>query len=364
MKLTCKYLEACRGCSLGTIEFDKQKNIKKKSFFDQLQSGLSSYDSASFDYIFPVFDHYRTRSDFVYSEGRLGWYGQNKTFLPVDECALHVNKLTTLAQRIAKIPWPIKKGSMRFRIGPDGQCGVWMDLANLDIKTILESSELLTPLFEEGFFVEMGQKGKRVIKTDTGFKLSDPVPAPWFQTRFKDQTVSLNALISSFTQTNPDLNVKMIGLIQSFLKDKSFSEIVEFGSGVGNFTLFLSEMTKQLSVIENDLRNLIPLRVNLKAYPSSAKVEIFENVNGFLKQSTPSAAASSLYFVNPARSGVGALFDQEMGADHVVYVSCYMDSFVSDVVKLEKQGFKLQNAILFDQFPHSTHFEVLSYFKR
>mgnify|MGYP006077800943 CR=1 FL=1 len=363
MKLACKYIGSCRGCPLGHLEFEEQKNLKKKKFIDHLNQKFAPVVLAhtEFDYVFPVFDGYRTRSDFVYAEGRLGWYDQQKTFLPIDECPLHTKDLVELTKEITKIQWPIRLGSMRLRVSPDGKKGVWLDLANLDIKHILSDIKYLAPLFESGVVVEMGQKGKRVVSIENGFKLSDPEPYPWFQTVFKDATVPLNALISSFTQTNPELSIRMIKILKTFLGVSSFDRVVEFGSGVGNFTLFLSEYGKNMSVIENDFRNLIPLRQNLEQNGLTETVSIFENVNTFIAAAVKDKG-SKLYFVNPARSGVGSLFDSNIDANHVAYVSCHLDSFLFDTVKLAKQGFRLSKATLFDQFPHANHFEILSYF--
>lgn len=373
MKLTCSYLDSCPGCPLGTFGLEQQKAIKIKTFRDRIENGLtpSTRSAAEFDFLFPVFDRYRTRCDFVYFDGHLGWFDKEKKFLSIEDCSLQIQELTELARTVAAVQWPVKKGSMRFRIDIEGRRGVWMDLANLDIKHILSSSDLLDPLFNSGIAVEMGQKGKRVVRADEagrGFKLADPAPMPWFKTVFENKTVPLLALISSFTQTNPDLNVQMIGILKSFLDrgegDKKFFEVVEFGSGVGNFTLFLSELAQNMSVIENDFRNLIPLRANFETYGLTKKVKVFESVTRFLSEQAPATSTSRLYFVNPARSGVGPLFDMGVQADQVIYVSCHMDSFMYDVAKLERNGFKLKNAVLFDQFPHSKHFEILSYFCR
>ncbi|OYZ19267.1 MAG: hypothetical protein B7Y39_12075 [Bdellovibrio sp. 28-41-41] len=363
MKLACKYIDSCRGCPLGHLEFEEQKNSKKKKFTDRLNQAFSVHALAQteFDYVFPVFDGYRTRCDFVYAEGRLGWYDQQKKFLPIDECPLHARPLIEFAKELIKISWPIRLGSMRLRISPDGKSGVWLDLANLDTKYILSEPKYLTSLFDAGVVVEMGQKGKRVVKTEKGFKLSDPEPYSWFQTLFNDKIVPLNALISSFTQTNPDLNIRIVKILKTFLGQTSFDSVLEFGSGVGNFTLFLSEYASSMSVIENDFRNLIPLKQNLEQYGLTDRVAIYENVNTFVL-SKPPIGKNSLYFVNPARSGVGSLFDSPIDANHVMYVSCHLDSFLLDTAKLEHQGFRLSKATLFDQFPHADHFEILSYF--
>lgn len=365
MRLNCNYLTSCRGCPLSVLDVQQQKEHKKRKFLNNLDQILpvNALVDTKYDFVFPVFDRYRTRCDFIYAEGRLGWVDQNKNFLPIDECPLHVPKLTALAKLINTLSWPVKRGSMRLRVSPSGAWGVWLDLANLDIKEILLNPSLLNALFDLGIIVEMGQKGKRAVRVGDCFKLSDPVPYPWFQTEIDGHIKDLNTLISSFTQTSPELNIQMIQILKTFLGAEKFSEIVEFGCGVGNFTLFLSNYTTSMTVIENDPRNLIPLKQNLLRYGLRDKVFICESVNSFFKTGK-NLQSDSLYFVNPARSGVGPLFNQDISAHSVVYVSCHLESFLTDGLKLAAQGFKLVNATLFDQFPHAEHFEILSYFKK
>jgi len=361
MKLGCLHLSTCRGCPLGTLDDKQQKIVKKQKFLDSLEQTLPTVmiRETKYDFVFPAFDHYRTRCDFIYSDGKLGWIDKNRKFLPIDECPLHVPELKFLADKITKLSWPVQRGSMRLRVSPSGTFGLWLDLANLDIKELLSEAKILNELFESNIVVEMGQKGKRVVRSGDGFKLSDPTPYPWFKSEIVGTTVELSSLISSFTQTSPELNLKMIQILKSILGAKTYSEIVEFGCGVGNFTLFLSGYANAVKVIENDQRNLIPLKHNIETFALNGKITIFESVRSFFN-GTAAIKQDSLYFVNPSRSGVGALFDQPIPAQNIVYVSCHLESFLTDVVKLNAQGFRLQQATLFDQFPHSEHFEIIS----
>lgn len=364
MMLNCIYLHSCRGCPLGTLDFNQQKNLKQDKLIKQLKVSLSesTLSRTHYDFVFPIFDRYRDRADFIYQDGRLGWFTQDKQFLPINECALHTPLLTEFIKLVATHPIPIKKGSVRFRVNKANQRGLWFDFANIDIKNLLSDNSFLDYFYDNSIVIEMGQKGKRLEKIQGAYKLTDPRPEAWFETTYKNSQVPLMCLVSSFTQTNPQLNSEMIKIIKSFLGSNQFSEIIEFGSGVGNFTLFLAEMTTKMVVIENDLRNLIPLRQNLKNNHLEEKVTVFENLKHYFTSTVKTAP--QLYFVNPSRSGVGGLFDQPINADYVVYVSCYLDSFSGDTVKLVNQGFKLEKITLFDQFPHSEHFEIISLFKK
>lgn len=365
-KLVCRYLPICRGCPLGRFDFETQQSIKKKKFFDRLNSDLLAgiTDSTRFEYVFPVFDNYRVRSDFIYLDGRMGWYDDKKQFFSVESCSLHDSKLTELIQLTSRNPLLIKKGSLRFRVGPNNLKGIWLDLANLDIKQLLDTPCSLDFFFDNDIVLEMGQKGKRVLRAeDNTYRFMDPKPLPWFETRFREQSVPLYSLISSFTQTNPRLNIQMIQIIGEMLGRTSFDEAVEFGCGVGNFTAFLSEISRHVVVIENDFRNLIPLRKNIELFGIKDRVQVYEKLS-FFQASGHLTSNKRLYLVNPSRSGVGSLFDIPIKSDHVLYISCHLESFVADSKKLVDQGFIIEKTVLYDQFPHSEHFEIITYFRR
>ena len=104
----------------------------------------------------------------------------------------------------------------------------------------------------------------------------------------------------------------------------------------------------QLSFSYNKKKTLQALRYHFIARPAHSEA----------------SPADRLYFVNPSRSGVGKLFESPVPANSVLYVSCHLESFILDAIKLEKQGFQLAKVTLFDQFPHSEHFEIISYFTK
>jgi 23S rRNA (uracil747-C5)-methyltransferase len=69
----------------------------------------------------------------------------------------------------------------------------------------------------------------------------------------------------------------------------------------------------------------------------------------------------SLVIVNPPRRGIGAELARFLDASpvqHLIYSSCNADSLARDLALMP--SFRLRRAGVFDMFPHTTHYEVLT----
>lgn len=363
MKFKCPYLQKCSGCYFKSETFEEQKSYKislfKENFLNQIES------TPDCEFVFPVEGYHRHRGDFIISDNKLCLHGEDKKLLAIDNCSLLVPAFKELMELISQTAFDLKnKGTIRLRISPSGKFGIWLDFANIEIKRLLEEEVVLRSLLAKGIFVEIGQKGKRLaVSVDNKLKLTDPDPQTWFSSKLGTQGVGLYTLVSSFTQPSFELNMLMLDKIKDFLEigKKRFPALIEFGSGVGNFSLFLSTYCDQLYLLENDPRNLVALEKNLIENNLQNRAKVLTSEKQY---SEIPRQAVNLVFVNPPKSGVGKLFDSPIAEDQVIYISCYLDSMKQDMDKLFKQGFKLKKTVLFDQFPQSHHFETLSYLER
>jgi len=79
------------------------------------------------------------------------------------------------------------------------------------------------------------------------------------------------------------------------------------------------------------------------------------------------AAPDDLAVVDPPRSGMSGAALNAIGASklkQLVYISCNAATLARDAAVLQKAGFSLQSAQLFDMFPRTAHFETLARFSR
>lgn len=260
----------------------------------------------------------------------------------------------------------LQRASIRLRVGPTGLKGCWIDAANVDIKSLLDDGVLLAQLLQAGFVVEMGQKGKRVVERQGQFKLSDPDPQIWFQA-FDQQP--LQCLVSDFTQPSW---VTAQALVKTVLDWVTHSQkasktlnnplnIIEFGAGIGQFTVPLlaagfSVMALEIeeSSAENLKKNVSNLQLN----------EHFRILTGDFHRIRTDFKAD-LIFVNPARSGLKDFCADiiKSGARDLIYVSCFAESMLRDLVEL-KSSYKVQDVKIVDQFPQTEHYETCVHLTR
>jgi len=76
---------------------------------------------------------------------------------------------------------------------------------------------------------------------------------------------------------------------------------------------------------------------------------------------TAQTDAPQLVLVNPPRRGIGqALCDylSRMAPPYIVYSSCNARTMAADLHALE--GYRVERVQLFDMFPHTAHYEVLT----
>jgi 23S rRNA (uracil1939-C5)-methyltransferase len=71
--------------------------------------------------------------------------------------------------------------------------------------------------------------------------------------------------------------------------------------------------------------------------------------------------------MDPPRAGIAPKTLRkvmDLNAKYMVYISCNPATFARDTETLEANGYQLEKWSLIDQFPHTSHVEVLGRFKK
>ncbi len=340
-------------------------NAKKEA----LRRGLSSFlkELPEIVWIRPMEQGLRDRLDFVYESGRYGMYSHElDQILDLKTCSILSPLLSDLYEEFRKISLPIQKGSFRLRVSPEGDRGIWLDFANLDIKKLLEEKKELLLLLKLGF-VEIGQKSKRLVLNQRNeLKLADPIFHSWFRTyESRGQAFDLSCMVGSFTQPGHQLNKVLIEQIHSMFQGASFHSAAEFGAGIGNLTLPFLDYAKKIHVYDWDATAFEGLKETLRRYPFLvSKIEF--HLGDFRHRGLSSIDEYDFFILNPARSGLGKFLmgAEQLPAKEIFYMSCYLESFVQDAQVVAQKGYELLDLRIFDQFPHTPHFEILSRWKK
>lgn len=304
---------------------------------------------------------------------RLGLFDRFKTgIVDLQGCPQLSGALEKWFQDFRQINFPIERGSVRLRVAPDGQRGVWLDFANLDIKNLLAERTTLESLLSQNVIVEIGQKRKRLVRQDDGLtdklKLGDAVLYPWFETYIDAQSIPLYTTIGNFTQPGFGTNRILIDEVMSCVGSGG-SKAAEFGAGIGNFTLPLASRFQSVDVYEVDALALTGLARTLSEQNMNGVTLHTGNYQGDRANGLDFSAVN-LLFVDPPRSGLMKFLDPlaqatlENRPEQILYVSCFAESFAADSERIFGMGYRLMTLSIVDQFPQSRHFETIAHFAR
>ncbi|MBX3040837.1 MAG: RNA methyltransferase [Bdellovibrionaceae bacterium] len=368
--VTCPTEAVCAGCDYLGLTLDAQLSLKKAELAALLSSQSVTFPNIS---VWSPGTHgLRDRLDFTLEEGRFGLrHKQESRIVDLEECpqlspALH-DWFLEFRQRLPAL----RKGSIRLRVSPEGQRGLWLDLANIDIKNLMDETTWLNS-WSDDVIIEMGQRRKFLRRSaNTRPELVDPLFLPWFETRWRDHKVPLYGQVGSFTQPSLVANRWIGEWIQESVEHAKPRRITELGAGQGNLSFPALSGEAHLTVCESDRPALAGFEKTLEVLATEQGIDLRDRVTmeagDFLRKSSESLLQADLLIANPPRSGLKAFLEPLSGAQNlsqILYMSCHPESFSEDAPRLQKEGFHLQTLTLLDQFPQTKHYEVLSHWIR
>tara|TARA_Y100001958_G_scaffold158808_1_gene157869 strand:- start:4479 stop:5675 length:1197 start_codon:yes stop_codon:yes gene_type:complete len=296
-----------------------------------------------------------------------------RELVDLKECPMMSEELETWFKEFREDLPPVAMGSVRLRISPTGERGVWLDLSHQDVKTLMDEKEYFTRLLQKAH-VEIGQRKKPLRLKDGELKLEKKMDfKPWFWSWDENEKVyPLLGPIGGFTQSGRKANKALVGEVLKSCRQSGdllkLDHWVEAFCGSGNFTYPLSQSVERVLAFENDRQSLEALEegleknqisnVKLMAVDAKSKRQMEEFHQELQKWSDYGLLA------DPPRSGLMKLLDeikeQRIRPKALVYVSCSAPSLLKDGEQLKKLGYKLQTLALVDQFVHSPHVEWVS----
>ena len=162
----------------------------------------------------------------------------------------------------------------------------------------------------------------------------------------------------SFFQTNPAVAASLYAAARDWVRDLPVSHMWDLFCGVGGFGLHCATPDMRLTGIE-----IAPEAIAC-AQQSAAELGL-HNLRFQALDSTQFATGQGevpdLVLVNPPRRGIGrALCDYltRMAPPYIIYSSCNAQTMAKDIACLP--DYRLARVQLFDMFPHTAHYEVLT----
>lgn len=199
----------------------------------------------------------------------------------------------------------------------------------------------------------------------------DSVQALWPQApplafRLAPWNVELKFRPLDFIQVNAGLNEKMVARTLELLDVRAGERVLDLFCGLGNFTLPLARIAREVVGVEGDPGLVLRARDNA-AHNGLGNAQFFAaDLAQDLSGQPWMRAGFDSVLLDPPRSGADAVLKQLplKGLRRIVYVSCHPASLARDAGYLvNERGWKLRAAGVMDMFPHTAHVESIALFE-
>lgn len=167
----------------------------------------------------------------------------------------------------------------------------------------------------------------------------------------------LTVLPRSFLQTNTAIADALYAQGQSWVKEAGPKSVWDLYCGVGGFGLAVAGPGRQVTGVEVSADAVDSANRAARAAGVDANFVAADATDWARKQPVP----PDLVIVNPPRRGIGpelASWLETSGVGTVLYSSCNAESLARDLKSMP--SLRPVRAQVFDMFPHTTHFEVLT----
>lgn len=376
---TCNHYDVCGGCSMLSLPYNKQVELKAKQLKDMfISAGHTEFENLEM-VPSPINLEYKNKMEFTFGNETkdaplsLGMHMTTKSnsIVLVDTCKIvdsdyrKIISATCQYFREADLPFYrilSHEGYLRHLVVRKGQ-NTGEILVN-----IVTTSQVG---FDMSGFVKVLENlsldGKIVgILHTTNDSLSDAVICDSLKVLsgrdyFYDELLGLKFKISpfSFFQTNTKCAEVLYSVTRDMLGEKKDKVVYDLYSGTGTIGILISENAKEVYGIE-----LIEEAVDMaKENCSMNSITNAHYIAGDVATEVSKLKVKpDVIIVDPPRSGVHpkALRDIiSFDAKELIYVSCNPKALVSDLTAFKSAGYSITKIVGVDQFPNTPHAECI-----
>ena len=365
INLTCKHFGTCGSCGLYDTSYDTQLSDKEK----RVSSLLSPFYNDKLEVFDSPTSHYRARAEFrIWHEGSRCDYAMGNI---TKDGAVNIEECPKVIEAIEKRMWKLldrinnsqevlkrKLFSVEFLATTTDECLVTMLYHRKLDDTWSEEAKLLETELDCKI---MGRSRKQKVLLSDEFVTE--------KLNIDGKTFTYVQYESGFTQPNPIVNVKMIEWAIKQAKKVGYGDFLESYCGLGNFTLPLSHYFEKVLATEISKRSIHAALENCAlngvkniTFARLASEEMTEALNGVraferLKEIDLKSYNFSTVLVDPPRAGLDkGTIDLISKIENIIYISCNPETLARDLETLS-QTHIVEEAAMYDQFPHTVHVE-------
>lgn len=364
----CRYYGVCGGCQFQHMPYERELEIKEAILKELFQrQGFKGELPLKGVIPSPKLYHYRNRLR-LHVENHILKMGFVKRgtheVLKIEKCLLGDELLNEVLKALYENPsWiNIAFHAKRLRL----------ELSPLDKKVCIVFWTTLPPDKRDIKELLKIPSVKSIFYFTRGARPEGPYPedAPFSGRKLFHAILGLIYYLQPgiFNQTNWEINLEIMKKILELACGAE--RVLDLHSGMGNF---LFPLVKELS----EAKEFLGVDTDLRAIEDGIFTAEKNNLNGRLELRKMSALEAlyeafqegktyDLVLLDPPRGGCKELMRllPEVASHKIIYISCDPPTLIRDILLLEKGGFELKDLYLFDMFPRTYHFEVLSLLQR
>ena len=361
----CEYFGRCGGCALQHLDHDAQVPFKQQVVAGALKR-IGNVEPL--EWLPPVLSepwHYRRRArlgvKYVTGKNRVlvGFRERARPYITdMQSCPVLMPPVDGLLGELAElIVWSSVKDQL-----PQIEVAVADDAVALVFRVLADPSAADTEAFR-AFGARFGldmywQRGGpgTIVPLDGARALTYRLP---------EFGLGFEFLPTDFVQVNIAVNAELVSTAVRLAEIQAGDRVLDLYCGLGNFSLPLARRAGELLGVEGDA-GLVARAVRNAARNGIANTrfvaaDLMAPGWGFYRERW------DVVVLDPPRTGAeGPVAELDAsGVRRVVYVSCHPATLARDARSLvERHGFTLRAARVFDMFPHTHHVEALALFTR
>ena len=381
---TCAHFGQCGGCSILSVPYEKQLEIKA----EQVLKLFEEQDISGFEFLgiegSPDERVYRNKMEYTFGDEvkggplTLGMHkkGRHLDIITVDNCRLvdedFIKVLTSTVEYFEQKNLPYYRinshqGFLRNLVVRKG-----VNTNQLMVNIVTTTQEDFDMTEYKDMILNLGTKAEVVSILHTiNDGLADAVNCDELRVLhgrdyIEEVVLGLRFKISpfSFFQTNTKGAEKLYSIAREFVGDHEGKVLFDLYSGTGTIGQVMASAAKQVYGIELIEEAVVAANQNAKLNGLDNCEFIAGDVAKVVKNLE---AKPDLIVVDPPRPGVhkDAIRDiSGFGANEIVYISCNPRTLVLDLKGFEAYGYKVEKVKLMDMFPNTPHVETVCLMSR
>ncbi|WP_278656407.1 23S rRNA (uracil(1939)-C(5))-methyltransferase RlmD [Paraclostridium bifermentans] len=375
----CKHFNVCGGCSMLSVPYEKQLEIKERQVMDLfLEQDIFGFNFQGIEQS-PQTKEYRNKMEYTFGDEMkdgpltLGLHkkGKHIDILTVDGCFLvdndFINVLTSTVEYFNEKNTPYyrnmsHKGYLRNLVVRKG-----INTNEMMVNIVTSSQEDFDMTEYKDMLLNVDLKADLVSILHTiNDGLADAVNCDELivlhgRDYIQEELLGLKFKISpfSFFQTNTKGAEELYKIAREFVGEHNDKVVFDLYSGTGTIGQVMAEKAKKVYGIEI-------IEEAVEAANKNAKLNNLTNcefiAGDVAKTVNKLKAKPDIIIVDPPRPGVhkDAIRDiSKFDSKEIVYISCNPKTLVLDLVEFKKYGYEVEKVKCMDMFPNTPHVETI-----